>query len=313
MKLVSSSDSHHEPHHQADSGRIILAGVPIGNIGDATGRLQENLTEADIIAAEDTRKLHRLLSELVVHTSAKIVSFYEHNEERKSQELVEAAQSGAKVVVVSDAGMPTISDPGYRLVTLATQAGVPVTVLPGPSAVLMSLALSGLPTDRFTFEGFLPRKNGERAALVQNLAAEQRTMVFFESPHRIADSLAALAEGFGVERKAALCRELTKTYEEVRRGSLQDLIDGVQSNPPRGEITLVVAGSPRAAEHDYQKYVGLVAELIDQGAKLKEAVAKVAAATGASKNILYETVLAERKASQTFSNTQSVEKDTRLS
>ena len=225
---------------------LVLAATPIGNLGDASRRLIEALTDAEVIAAEDTRTTVQLLRALGIGNRPRLIALHEHNEREKAAELAELARD-RDVLLVSDAGMPTVSDPGFVLVQAAIAAGITVTALPGPSAVLTALALSGLPTDRFVFEGFLPRKG--RVQALRALAAEPRTLVFFEAPHRIADTLADLASTFGAERAAAVCRELTKTYEEVRRGTLAELADWAGESKPRGEITVVVAGAPaRAAD-----------------------------------------------------------------
>src|SRR4051794_32661576 len=228
-------------------GRVVLAGAPLGNIGDASARLREVLASADVIAAEDTRRLARLTRDLGVTVTGRVVSYFEGNDERRTPELVEALERGATVVVVTDGGMPSVSDPGYRLVRAALEAGFPVTAVPGPSAVTTALALSGLPSDRFVFEGFLPRTGSHRRSRLRELATEPRTLVLFEAPHRIAGALAALASTFGADRPAAVCRELTKTYEQIRRGSLAELAAWARESEPRGEITLVVAGAPAGA------------------------------------------------------------------
>ncbi|HSR25308.1 MAG TPA: 16S rRNA (cytidine(1402)-2'-O)-methyltransferase, partial [Candidatus Eisenbacteria bacterium] len=199
------------------TGVLVLAGAPIGDPADASPRLARELAAADVVAAEDTRRLRRLTAALGVEPSGRVVSYYDANEAARTPELLDALRAGARVVVVTDAGMPSVSDPGYRLVAAAVDAGIPVTAVPGPSAVLTALAVSGLPVDRFCFEGFLPRKAGERSRRLAALAEEPRTMVFFEAPHRLAETLAAMSEAFGANRRAAVCRELTKTYEEVRR------------------------------------------------------------------------------------------------
>ncbi len=280
----------------APAGRILLAATPLGNPGDASARLRDALASADVIAAEDTRRAHRLLADLEVTTAARLVSFYDANERERAPELVDAAQSGALVVVVTDAGMPSVSDPGFRLVALAVERSVPVSVLPGPSAVLAALAVSGLPVDRFCFEGFLPRRAGERASRLAELRAEPRTMVLFEAPHRVRETVAALAEAFGAQRPAALCRELTKTYEEVVRGTLADLVTWAQGEP-RGEITLVVAGASiderRAAAGlaTDDDRVAAVAELEASGTPRKEAIVQVARAAGVPRREVYDAVV----------------------
>ncbi|WP_204293989.1 16S rRNA (cytidine(1402)-2'-O)-methyltransferase [Actinoplanes campanulatus] len=232
------------PDDEEAGGRVILVGAPLGNTGDASTRLREVLASADVIAAEDTRRLGRLARDLDVTVRGRIVSYFEGNDERRTPELVEALRDGSVVAVVTDGGMPSVSDPGFRLVRAALDAGFPVTSAPGPSAVTTALALSGLPSDRFVFEGFLPRSGSNRRSRLRELAAEPRTLVFFEAPHRIGGALEDLAAIFGADRPAALCRELTKTYEEIRRDTLAELAANAAADPPRGEITLVVAGAP---------------------------------------------------------------------
>ncbi|MDG4822736.1 16S rRNA (cytidine(1402)-2'-O)-methyltransferase [Asanoa sp. WMMD1127] len=224
-------------------GRLVLVGAPLGNPGDASTRMREALETADVVAAEDTRRLVRLARDLGITVPGRIVSYFEGNEERRTPELVETLRDGALVALVTDGGMPSVSDPGYRLVRAALDAGLPVTAAPGPSAVTTALALSGLPTDRFCFEGFLPRTGSARRARLAALAAEERTLVFFEAPHRLAAMLADLAGAFGPDRPAAVCRELTKTYEEVVRRPLGGLAEWATDGEPKGEITLVVAGA----------------------------------------------------------------------
>ncbi|GAB3390851.1 16S rRNA (cytidine(1402)-2'-O)-methyltransferase [Humibacter soli] len=270
---------------------IILAATPIGNLGDASRRLVEALETASVIAAEDTRVASRLLQALGVENRPRLVAMHDHNERERSAELVEQAHD-ADLLVLSDAGMPTVSDPGYHLVVAAIEAGVTVTALPGPSAVLMALAVSGLPTDRFTFEGFLPRKAGERASTLGALADERRTMVFFESPNRLADSLAAIAHALGASRRVVVCRELTKLHEEVKRGTARELAAWAAEGV-RGEIVVVVAGAqPRTV--DLGTAVQEVLLLTGTGESLKDACASVAAATGLSRRALYEAALRER-------------------
>ena len=275
----------------AEGGLLVLAGTPIGATEDASPALVRALTEADVIAAEDTRRLRRLLDRLGVETGARVVSYFDGNEASRTLELVAALADGARVVVVTDAGMPSVSDPGYRVVVAAIEAGVRVTAVPGPSAVLTALAVSGLPVDRFCFEGFLPRKAGERARRLAELAPEPRTMVFFEAPHRTAEMLSAAAEVLGGDRAAVVCRELTKTYEEIRRGGLAELATWAAEGV-RGEVTVVVAGAPRAT--DLAAAVERVRELAADGTRLKDAVAEVAAVSGVRKNALYEAALAGR-------------------
>ncbi|WP_405011890.1 16S rRNA (cytidine(1402)-2'-O)-methyltransferase [Kitasatospora sp. NBC_01539] len=278
------------------TGVLVLAGTPIGDVSDAPPRLLTELAGADVIAAEDTRRLRRLTQALGVAPTGRVVSYFEGNEVARTPELVEALTGGARVLLVTDAGMPSVSDPGYRLVDAAVAAGIRVTAVPGPSAVLTALALSGLPVDRFTFEGFLPRKAGDRARQLAQVAAEPRTMVFFEAPHRIAETLAAMADAFGADRPAAVCRELTKTYEEVRRGPLAELAawaaDGV-----RGEITVVVAGAPPAPPEEVgpAELARRVAVREEAGESRKEAIAAVAAALGLPKRDVFDAVVAAKK------------------
>ena len=265
---------------------IILAATPIGNLGDASRRLIEALGRVKIIASEDTRTTIQLLNALGVENRPRLIALHEHNESVKAAEILELA-SDTDVLVLSEAGMPTVSDPGYALVVAAAAADVTVTALPGPSAVLMALALSGLPTDRFVFEGFLPRKG--RAAALKLLASEPRTLVFFESPHRIGDALADLVTAFGPTRRAAVCRELTKLHEEVVRGTVAELA-GRFAEGARGEITLVVEGAPPASA-SLEDGVARVLELVAQGARLREASIEVAEVTGLGRRELYEAAL----------------------
>ena len=285
---MSAEDEHAFPAGTGH-GVVVLAGTPIGDVTDASPRLRAELAGADVIAAEDTRRFRRLLERLEVTTSARVVSYFEGNEAGRTPELLTALAAGARVLLVTDAGMPSVSDPGYRLVAAAVDAGIRVTAVPGPSAVLTALAVSGLPVDRFCFEGFLPRKGGERARRLAELAAEPRTLVFFEAPHRTAETLAALAEAFGPDRRGAVCRELTKTYEEVVRGPLSELVRWAEQLV-RGEVTLVVAGAPPVVV-DLDSAAEQVLGLVRDGARLKPAVAEVAAQSGLAKNALYEVAL----------------------
>jgi 16S rRNA (cytidine1402-2'-O)-methyltransferase len=271
---------------------VILLGAPLGNPADASPRLREVLATADVVAAEDTRRLTRLARELGVHISGRVVSYFEGNEARRTADLVASAAAGT-VALITDGGMPSVSDPGYRLVRAALDAGVPVTAVPGPSAVTTALALSGLPCDRFSFEGFPPRRPGERRTLFATLAAEPRTLVFFEAPHRIADTLADLAGAFGADRPAALCRELTKVYEEVRRAPLGELAAHAVADPPRGEITLVVGGAPAAPAGPVAAadLAAAVAEKESDGTPRRSAIAEVAAARGVPKREVYDAVV----------------------
>lgn len=276
-----------------DGGLLVLAGTPIGNLEDASPALRKALETADVIAAEDTRRLHGLLSRLGLTTAARVVSYFDGNEASRVGGLLAALDEGRTVLVVSDAGMPTVSDPGYRVVAAAVEAGWPVRVVPGPSAVLVALALSGLPTDRFCFEGFLPRKGGERRHRLAELADEPRTMVFFEAPHRLAEFLADARVAFGDDRRASISRELTKTYEETRRGDLAGLATWAEAGV-RGEITVVVAGAaPRVL--GVPDALPLVAERVAAGEPFSAAVAAVAAETGVSRKALYAAALDARK------------------
>ncbi|WP_435616113.1 16S rRNA (cytidine(1402)-2'-O)-methyltransferase [Streptomyces coelicoflavus] len=279
------------------TGTLVLAGTPIGDVQDAPPRLAAELAGADVVAAEDTRRLRRLTQALGVAPAGRVVSYFEGNESARTPELVEELAGGARVLLVTDAGMPSVSDPGYRLVAAAVERGVRVTAVPGPSAVLTALALSGLPVDRFCFEGFLPRKAGERLTRLREVAEERRTLVYFEAPHRLDDTLAAMAEVFGADRRAAVCRELTKTYEEVRRGGLGELAawagEGV-----RGEITVVVEGAPDkgAEELDAGELVRRVRVREEAGERRKEAIAAVAAQVGVPKREVFDAVVAAKNA-----------------
>ncbi|MEW1836524.1 16S rRNA (cytidine(1402)-2'-O)-methyltransferase [Nonomuraea angiospora] len=271
-------------------GRLVLAGAPIGQAGDVSPRLREVLGSADVVAAEDTRRLRRLATELGVEIEGRVVSYYDQNEAVRAKELLETLKEGRTVVVITDAGMPGVSDPGYRLTRLAVDEGITVTALPGPSAVTTALAVSGLASDRFCFEGFPPRKPGERARRLASLATEERTMVFFESPRRLASSLEAMAEAFGPGRQAAVCRELTKTYEEVRRGGLGELAEWAAKDV-KGEITLVVAGfAPGEGEPDLDELVAEVDRRVAEGVQRRLAVAEVAKQAGIPKRELYDLV-----------------------
>ncbi|MFY1678355.1 MULTISPECIES: 16S rRNA (cytidine(1402)-2'-O)-methyltransferase [unclassified Streptomyces] len=279
-----------------ESGTLVLAGTPIGSVADAPPRLAEELAGADVVAAEDTRRLRRLAQALGVALGGRVVSYFEGNEAARTPELVEELTDGARVLLVTDAGMPSVSDPGYRLVAAAVERDIRVTAVPGPSAVLTALALSGLPVDRFCFEGFPPRKAGERRSRFAEVAAERRTLVYFEAPHRLGDTLAAMAEAFGPGRRAAVCRELTKTYEEVRRGPLGELAawaaDGV-----RGEITVVVEGAPDTGPEDVDdaELARRVRGREEAGERRKEAIAAVAAEAGLPKRRVFDAVVAAKR------------------
>ncbi len=266
---------------------LVLAGTPIGRAEDASPRLAAELATADVVAAEDTRRLRRLATDLGVEVAGRVVSYFEGNERARTPTLLEALGEGQRVLLVTDAGMPSVSDPGYRLVAAAAEAGVEVTTVPGPSAVLAALAVSGLPVDRFCFEGFLPRKDGERRRRLAELTDERRTMVFFEAPHRTAAALAAMAEALGADRPAALCRELTKTHEEVRRGGLAELAEGAAEGV-RGEVTLVVSGAtPQPLALDPEAVREAVAARRSEGMSTRDAVSAVAAETGRPRREVY--------------------------
>jgi 16S rRNA (cytidine1402-2'-O)-methyltransferase len=272
---------------------LILAATPIGNLADASPRLVEAMVESKFIAAEDTRSLLKLANSLGIKLNARLFSLHEHNEGDRLKQILEIAQDEI-VLVVSDAGMPTVSDPGFLLVRAAVEAKIEITVIPGPSAVLSALAVSGLPTDRFTFEGFLPRKQGDRRKMFASLAREPRTMVFFESPHRILESLEDAVLELGAQRPATVSRELTKKFEHTERGTLEHLAQWAKAEP-KGEMVLVIAGAEVTAVQ-VSDLVEQVITLLADGIKLKEAVAEIAAAAGASKSDLYQLVLDRRKA-----------------
>jgi 16S rRNA (cytidine1402-2'-O)-methyltransferase len=276
------------------NGRLVLGGAPLGQPGDVGPRLREVMAEADVLAVEDTRRLHRLASDLGVTFTGRVVTFHESVEQARLPGLLAALAEGATVLLLTDAGMPSVSDPGYTLVRAAIDAGIHVTSVPGPSAVTTALAVSGLPVDRFCFEGFLPRKAGERRSRLAGLADERRTMVFFESPHRLADALADAAAAFGDSRPAAVCRELTKTHEEVRRGPLAELASWAAEGV-RGEITLVVEGAPdRPVELDAEELAAAVAEEEAAGATRKDAIRAVVVRTGLPKRTVFDAVVASK-------------------
>jgi 16S rRNA (cytidine1402-2'-O)-methyltransferase len=274
---------------------LVLAGAPIGRADDASRRLAQALATAEVVAAEDTRRLHRLCADLGVTPTGRVVSCFEGNEERRVPELLEAVRAGTTVLLVTDAGMPTVSDPGFRLVAAAAQEDLPVTCLPGPSAVTTALAVSGLPSDRFCFEGFLPRKGGERRTRLAALQAERRTAVLFEAPHRLGDSLADMADVLGAERRAVVCRELTKTHEEVRRGTLGELAAWARGEV-RGEITVVLAGAPEPeVDASPAELARLVTVREQAGLSRKEAVQAVASETGLPRREVYDAVVAAKR------------------
>jgi 16S rRNA (cytidine1402-2'-O)-methyltransferase len=277
-------------------GVLVLAGTPIGQPADASPRLAAELSGADVVAAEDTRRLRRLCSSLGIEMPARTVSYFEGNETMRTTELMSVLRQGARVVLVTDAGMPSVSDPGYRLVEAAIAEGVRVTSVPGPSAVLTALAVSGLPVSRFAFEGFPPRRAGERGRWLAALAKEERTMVFFESRHRLASTLRLMVEAFGSERRAVVCRELTKKHEEIRRGSLDGLLGWAEDSGPLGEITIVVSGTgdegaPGARVVTMDDAVEIVADRVDAGSTRKDAIADVARELGLPRRELYAAVV----------------------
>lgn len=278
-------------------GKVVLAATPIGNMGDASSRLINLLETADIVAAEDTRRLYDLANRLGVHVSGQVIAYHDHNEHNKADGLLDKVEQGNTVLVVSDAGMPTINDPGLAIVRRAIERDLPVTCAPGPSAVLDALALSGLPTDRFCYEGFLPRKSGDRQQHLRSLLSERRTIVFYETPHRIAESMEDLLAVFGADRKMALCRELTKDFEEIRRGTISQICKSVENDPPRGEIVLVIAGA--SDEEIKQQNVDLSVEQLAQmsydlsqneGLRIKDAITRIV-----SQNPLSDGSFANRK------------------
>lgn len=275
-------------------GCLVLAGAPLGNAADASARLRAELAAADVIAAEDTRRVRRLLADLDVAPVGRVVSYFEGNEIARTEQLRRELTGGARVLVITDGGMPSVSDPGYRLVVAAVADGVPVTVAPGPSAVTTALAVSGLPCDRFVFEGFLPRKAAERRTRLTELAAERRTLVLFEAPHRLAATLAALCAAFGEDRRAAVCRELTKTYEEVRRGTLGEL-SAWAGEGVRGEITLVIEGAPvPQTASTPADLAAAVAAREAAGQPRREAIADVARSCGVPKREVFDAVVAAK-------------------
>ncbi|MGJ0593208.1 16S rRNA (cytidine(1402)-2'-O)-methyltransferase [Bifidobacterium longum subsp. infantis] len=265
------------------TGTVVLAATPIGNVGDASARLVALLERADIVAAEDTRRLYDLARRLGVYVNGRVIAYHDHNERDKADGLLDQVETGATVLVVSDAGMPTINDPGLAIVRRAIERGLPVTCAPGPSAVLDALALSGLPTDRFCYEGFLPRKHSERVQYLRTLLPERRTIVFYETPHRIADSMDDLLDAFGPNRPMALCRELTKDYEQIRRGPIGEIRQSVIDDPPRGEMVLVIGGAsneeaeaaaPSTLSVDDMAVLSIDRALED-GLRIKDAIAQV--------------------------------------
>lgn len=273
-------------------GQLILAATPLGNILDASPRLKDTLEQADLIAAEDTRRAKRLFADLNLDIKAPVISLFEENEIEKIPDIIEKLKNGSKVVVISDAGTPAISDPGYRLVTKVIEENISITVIPGPSAVLSALILSGLPTDRFSFEGFIARKGKERTEILNNLNTQSRTMIIFESPRRTLQTLQDIQEIVGNERKAAVVREISKTYEEVIRGSLKELVAWANSKEVLGEITLVIAGVENTGKKEVDdQAIAEVKQLIAAGSSFKDAVQEVSTQRGLSRRELYEASL----------------------
>ena len=276
------------------TGKLVVCATPIGNLGDASPRLAEALAGADLIACEDTRQTRKLLAHLGV--SARLVSYHDANEAARAGQLADEIAACARVALVSDAGMPAVSDPGHDLIGACLERGLPVEVVPGPSAVLAALVVSGLPTDRFSFEGFPSRKQSARARALEELAGEARTMVFFEAPHRVLATLEAMVAAFGPERRCAVTRELTKLHEQVLRGTLAEVRDRLAEQGPRGEFTLVVAGAPEAPDGAAEvDVVAEVAGLVEAGASTRDAVAEVAQRSGRPRRAVYQSVLRARE------------------
>ena len=268
---------------------LVLVGTPIGNLDDASPRMRAEIEVADVIAAEDTRRFMGLAARLGLTYSGRLISLFDHNERSKASEIAQQIESGARVVLLTDAGMPAVSDPGYHVVKEVVSRDLPVTAVPGPSAVFTAIALSGLPSDRFTFEGFVPRKAGERGRLLTDLAGERRTMVFFESPHRIQTTLADFVTHFGADRPMTLSRELTKTYEETLRGTTQSIYEQVVARGGlKGELTVVVAGAPEVSDTSAADLTGDVAQLVESGMRAKDAAAHIAKIHGLKSRDVYE-------------------------
>ena len=276
---------------------LILAATPLGNPSDASESLKSAIIEAKFIAAEDSRKLTRLCSDLNIRHSAKVISFFEGNEIERIDELTQLLKNGNDLLVVTDAGMPGISDPGYRLIRAAVENNIQVKVIPGPSAVTTALLLSGLPSDRFCFEGFLPRTSGARISALEELASEERTLIFFEAPHRLVETLEDFQKVFGPDREGAICREITKTYEEVIRGPIKDLIKWAKAKEILGEITLVMGGFASNKEFSVEDLISEVLKYEAAGISRKEAIAEVAKVTGVAKRQVFDAMV-EHKSSE---------------
>ncbi|MFM8211672.1 MAG: 16S rRNA (cytidine(1402)-2'-O)-methyltransferase [Actinomycetes bacterium] len=273
-------------------GQLILAATPLGNALDASSRLIQALLKADIIAAEDTRKARRLFQDLNLEINALVISLFEENEIEKIPDLISKLKDGKTIVVISDAGTPAISDPGFKLINKAIEENISMTVLPGPSAVTSALVLSGLATDRFSFEGFIPRKGKERNEILNNLNKESRTMILFESPRRTKETLEDILEITGENRKAAVVREISKTYEEVIRGSLKELVEWATNNEVLGEITLVIAGIDNSKKPEVDDAaIKSVKDLVSKGMSFKDAVSEISTQRGLSRSKLYEASL----------------------
>ena len=273
-------------------GQLILAATPLGNVWDASERLKQTLCSADLIAAEDTRRAKRLFSDLCLEVAAPIISLFEDNEEKKIPDLIAKLKEGQRIVVISDAGTPGVSDPGYKLVNKAIEENIDITIIPGPSAVISALVLSGLPTDRFSFEGFIARKGKERTEILENLNTDSKTMVLFESPRRTLQTLEDIQAIVGDERSGAVVREISKTYEEVIRGTLSQLVAWAKSKEVLGEITLVIGGSTKASKNEVDDVaISQVKQLVDKGMSFKDAVQEIATKQGLSRRELYQASL----------------------
>ncbi len=276
-------------------GTLVVAAAPIGNSGDATGRLKEVISKSTFVAAEDSRKFARLCKDLGIEHRAKVISFFEGNERERLDEIERALTEHDEVLLITDSGMPGVSDPGYRAINLALEKNFPIQVLPGASAVTTALVLSGLPSDRFAFEGFAPRTDVARDKFLEELAEEERTMIFFEAPHRVAAFLQSATKSFGENRRAAVCREMTKTYEEVQRGTLVRLFDWANSKEMLGEFTIVISGfSKRDVTHSEDEIAGLVKRLESAGISRKEAISTVAKELGVPKRSVFDIMVSHK-------------------
>lgn len=276
-------------------GTLVVAAAPIGNSGDATGRLKEVISKSTFVAAEDSRKFARLCKDLGIEHRAKVISFFEGNERERLDEIERALTEHDEVLLITDSGMPGVSDPGYRAINLALEKNFPIQVLPGASAVTTALLLSGLPSDRFAFEGFAPRTDVARDKFLEELAEEERTMIFFEAPHRVAAFLQSATKSFGENRRAAVCREMTKTYEEVQRGTLVRLFDWANSKEMLGEFTIVISGfSKRDVTHSEDEIAGLVKRLESAGISRKEAISTVAKELGVPKRSVFDIMVSHK-------------------